>query len=347
MCDNKAVNTKTLYLAAGCFWGVQGYFSRLDGVMESEVGYANGNTENPTYEAVCHENTDHVEVVKLIYAPEKLSLAQLLQHFLRIVEPCSINQQGNDCGRQYRSGLYYENQEDMRVMQQTLQELQTRLTQKVAIELLPLAQYFTAEAYHQAYLANNPQGYCHIALHLADTPLSALEMERARLAELAAHYQQKAYQKADAQTLREQLSPQSYAVTQEDATEAPYSHAYNAQHEAGIYVDIVSGEPLFASQDKFDAGCGWPSFAKPLFAGSIEYKADHSLARERTEVRSAKADSHLGHVFDDGLPEMGGQRYCINGAALRFIPLSEMAKEGYGDLIELIEENAPYRRRAH
>lgn len=150
--------------------------------------------------------------------------------------------------------------------------------------------------------------------------------------------QAKDYQKPSDKILKSSLTNIQYAVTQQSATEQPYSNAYHKSKADGIYVDIVTGEPLFSSRDKFDSGCGWPSFTKPLTEDVVTYKKDGTHHMIREEVRSNAGDSHLGHVFDDGPKDQGGLRYCINGAALRFIPQASMADEGYGFLLKIFEK---------
>ena len=285
---------ETLYLAGGCFWGVEGYFQRIPGVLDTEVGYANGNREATTYHEL--KTTDHAETVQITYDRHILSLDELLDHYFRIVDPTSINRQGNDRGRQYRTGIYYPKNtspEDVEHLKRRLQYLSEQLSAPVAIELGPLNNWVVAEENHQDYLKKNPSGYCHIDLHLAEIPLNTQYAD---------------YQKPDEETLRKTLTPAQYHITQEQGTDVPHAHPLDQKFEPGLYVDIVSGEPLFSSRDKFDAGCGWPSFSKPVQTSSLQYKEDHSLPRERMEVRSTRAQSHLGHVFDDGPTELGGLR---------------------------------------
>lgn len=313
----------TLYLAGGCFWGVEGYFKELDGVRDTEVGYANGNTKETQYEKL--KETDHAETVKITFDTHVLSVDELLDHYFRIIDPTSVNRQGNDVGRQYRTGIYYEKEADSALVskiERRLKMLQAHLQAPVAIELAPLSNWMTAEEYHQDYLDKNPNGYCHIDLSLAQKPLDKT-------------YEN--YQKPDEKTLREKLTPSQFHITQEQGTDVPHAHPLDQQFEPGIYVDIVSGEPLFSSRDKYDAGCGWPSFTKPIRSQTVDYVEDKSLARERVEVRSAHADSHLGHVFDDGPTSEGGLRYCIDGSALRFIPKDQMKEEGYEAYLPYVE----------
>lgn len=308
---------KLIYLAGGCFWGLEGYLSRIPGVLKTECGYANGNIENPTYELVCAHQTGYVETVKVIYDDAVLPLSDLCAYFFRVVDPTTLNQQGADIGDQYRSGFYYVDDKDFSVLKKAVQRVKSHYINPIVLEILPLKNYVPAEGYHQHYLEKNPEGYCHIALTKADYPLTPAEKAE--------------YVKPDDVILRSKLSPESYQITQQAGTETPFSHEYDQLFDEGIYVDIVSGEPLFCSLDKFDAGCGWPSFSKPIEADHITEHEDLSRGRIRTEVRAQGADSHLGHVFNDGPQELGGLRYCINGASLRFIPYSELDKEGYGE----------------
>lgn len=348
------MNKKTIYLAGGCFWGVEAYYQRLaDGVISTEVGYANGNTEDPTYQEVCRGDTGFVEALKLEYDADQLPLREVLAHFFRIVDPTTADRQGNDIGDQYRPGIYFVDEEDFDEICDYIDARRKDYASGIVIEVFPLDNFYEAETYHQHYLNKNPSGYCHVNLNLADDPLrpeelAVPEMKESRAegekldadkferyrGEFALNWK---YADLPEEELRKNLSELQYKVTQEGATERPFDNEYNDHREKGIYVDIVSGEPLFSSTDKFDSGCGWPSFSKPISKGTVDYYRDKSLFRERTEVRSSHADSHLGHVFDDGPEELGGLRYCINSAALRFIPVEEMAAEGYDYLISLVE----------
>lgn len=308
---------KTIYLAGGCFWGMEKYLSLIPGVLETEAGYANGKTVNPTYEQVCRHNTGHAETVKVIFNPGILKLGELLARFFDVIDPTSINRQGNDVGTQYRTGIYYTDPQDRTEILAALNSLQAHYNSKIVIEAAPLENYYTAEDYHQKYLDNNPRGYCHIP---------AKAFERAKEPVLPGFYD----------GLEERLTELQYKVTQENGTEPPFHNEYYDEFREGIYVDIVSGEPLFISADKFESGCGWPSFTRPIDQASIKKLADDSHSMHRTEVRGKKSNAHLGHVFNDGPVEKGGLRYCINSASLRFIPKDSMTKEGYGEYLSLL-----------
>lgn len=307
---------RTIWLAGGCFWGVEAYFGRIEGVLATETGYANGNREDTDYHAL--RQTDHAETVRVTYAPEKIALEEILEAYFLIIDPTSVNRQGHDSGRQYRTGIYYDNSEDLPVIRRMLEKEQRKYTRPLAVEAAPLRHFVRAEEVHQKYLQKNPGGYCHI-----DLSGPAYSPERSK--------------KPSQQELRSRLTDTQYRVTQESATEPPFANEFWDHHEKGIYVDVVSGEPLFLSADKFDSGCGWPSFTRPAQGVSITEKQDHSFGRIRTEVRSPRGDSHLGHVFDDGPKDKGGLRYCINSAALRFVPLEDMEKEGYGEYIPFVK----------
>lgn len=323
------MQTQDIYLAGGCFWGVEAYFERIEGVVEAVSGYANGRTRNPSYNDVIYKDTGHAETVRVTYNPEKTSLTVLLQHFFRIIDPTSLNRQGNDRGTQYRSGIYSNDRHEQAQIAAALLQLQTQYEQPVVVENLPLEHFYSAEEYHQNYLAKNTGGYCHVDLNLAEQPLPASEPEPLFLAD--------DYQKPAQQVLQAVLTPAQYHVTQEDGTERAYTHEYDQLFAAGIYVDVVSGEPLFSSRDKFEGGCGWPSFTRPIQAQFVTEHQDRSFNMHRVEVRSRMAQSHLGHVFTDGPPEKGGLRYCINGYSLLFIPAANMQARGYGAWLEQIE----------
>lgn len=300
----------TIYLAAGCFWGAQGYFKQLVGVVNTNVGYANGTTDTTNYETV--KQTDHAETVCIDYDANTISLAEILRHYFRIIDPLSLDQQGADRGRQYRTGIFYADEADLPVITTSMKALEQRLGTPSAIVVEPLRNFVLAEDYHQDYLDNHPGGYCHINLALARQPLEAT------------------YQQPDREQAKQHLSQLSYEVTQHAHTEHPFTSPYAQSSQRGIYVDIVSKVPLFSSRDQFDAGCGWPSFTKPISPSEVSYHEDYSHAMHRKEVKSSQAESHLGHVFTDGPEEQGGLRYCINGASLEFIPEEQMIERGYG-----------------
>lgn len=313
-----------IYLAGGCFWGMEQYLSAIRGVLSTQVGYANGQTPNPTYQQVCGGGTGHAETVRVVYDPDVLPLSFLLELYYEAIDPAAVNRQGPDVGTQYRTGVYYARQEDAGVVSQSLERLQSRLDRPVAVEGRPLERFWPAEEYHQKYLEKNPGGYCHIPVRKVQAAAKA----RVNPADFGP---------PDKEKLRGALTAAQYAVTQQNATEPPFQNAFWDAFEPGIYVDITTGEPLFSSSDKFSSGCGWPSFSKPIDPAVLRERPDGSHGMRRTEVRSRAGDAHLGHVFDDGPKESGGLRYCINSAALRFVPKDEMLRQGYGYLLGLIE----------
>lgn len=313
-----------IYLAGGCFWGLEKYLASIHGVKSTQVGYANGNTENPTYEEVCEQNTGHVETVRVIYDSAVISLEFLLELYYEVIDPISHNRQGGDVGKQYRTGIYYQSEEDAPVIEHSTAKLQSRYNKPIAIEIMPLRNFSIAEEYHQKYLDKNPFGYCHIGQEQFAKATKAI-------------VNPDLYPAMDSNSLREKLTLKQYEVTQNNATEPPFQNEFYETFTPGIYVDITTGEPLFSSSDKFESGCGWPSFSKPIDPNVIREKSDLSHGMMRTEVRSRSGNAHLGHVFTDGPKESGGLRYCINSASLRFISKSDMEREGYGYLLSLID----------
>ncbi|KFI88077.1 MULTISPECIES: peptide-methionine (R)-S-oxide reductase MsrB [Bifidobacterium] len=323
-------NAQTAYFAGGCFWGLERYFQNVDGVIDTTVGYAQSNIENPTYEQVCSGATDAAETVKVTFDPARVSLRTLTLLFLEVIDPFSVNQQGEDRGRQYRTGLFYasdaegDSGEAQRAAQKAvyiaaLEQLVDRQPQRPAVLVEPLRNFYPAEDYHQDYLINNPGGYCHV-------PIAAIANVKRRQ-----KYVERIWD----------LTLEQFAVTQHAATERPFVNEYDHEFEPGIYVDIVSGEPLFSSRDKFDSGCGWPAFSKPLKASLLTEHEDHRIpGRDRIEVRTSETQIHLGHVFEDGPADRGGLRYCMNSAALRFVPRSQMEAEGYGAWIPAVDGEA-------
>lgn len=310
-----------IYLAGGCFWGLEAYMTRVYGVYDVSSGYANGNTENPKYEDLIYNNSGHAETVHVRYDAERVDLETLLAYYLKVIDPTSINKQGNDRGSQYRTAIYYTNDADLEVIQKVLKAEQTKYDKSIVIEVEPLQHYYLAEAYHQDYLEKNPNGYCHIDLNLVEEAI--VEKED--------------YNMPADNDIKSMLTDEQYNVTQNAATERSFDNAFWDNKEAGIYVDIVTGEPLFSSKDKFDSGSGWPSFTKPIVDEVVTYEEDRKLNLPRTEIKSRVGDSHLGHVFEDGPVAEGGLRYCVNSASLKFIPLDQMDEAGYGHLKHLVE----------
>lgn len=314
---------KEIYLAGGCFWGTEHFFKQVRGVVSTEVGYANGHTSNPTYEEVCSHTTGFAETVHITYAPDQITLDKLLELYFLTIDPTSLNRQGGDVGDQYRTGIYYTDSTDRPTIQAALKALQRKHSQPIVIEVEPLRSFYDAESYHQDYLDKNPSGYCHI------------NPELFRVAREA-----NAYVKPSEEELRKKLTPMQYAVTQQANTEPAFNNEYWDEKREGIYVDITTGEPLFISADKFDSGCGWPSFSRPIDTTLLSEHLDTSHGMERIEVRSKSGRAHLGHVFKDGPRERGGLRYCINSASLRFIPREEMKQAGYAKYLPLLDKSS-------
>lgn len=327
-----------IYLAGGCFWGTEMYLRLLQGVVSVESGYANGNTAHPTYHEVCG-GSGHAETVHVVYDPDCLSPQKLLDVYFTSIDPTSHNQQGNDRGLQYRTGIYYTNQpedvaaRDRCAIETSLQKLQENYDVPLAIEFGPIVNFYRAEEEHQEYLLKNPNGYCHIPYYLFD------ELHKKNVScHLKKTFDRNTkYEKPDQVELKKQLTELQYAVTQQAATEPPFHNAYNKEFREGIYCDITTGQPLFVSTDKFESGCGWPAFSRPISESVLEKREDRSFDMMRTEVMSKASGAHLGHVFHDGPKKSGGLRYCINSASLRFIPRDEMEANGYGAYLDLFE----------
>lgn len=313
---------RDIYFAGGCFWGVEEFFSRLPGVVGVTCGYANGRSLNPTYGEVCSGATGHAETVHVRYDPAAVSLTDLIEGFFRIIDPVSLNRQGNDVGTQYRTGIYYADERDRPVIEEAMRREQEKHDLPLAVEAGPLENYSLAEEAHQKYLKKHPGGYCHIDLEKALRPPAA-------------------YQRPSDTELKERLSPLAYEIVRHGATEPAFSGAYWNHKERGLYVDAASGEPLFSSSDKFDSGSGWPSFTRAIQPNAVTAHADNSFGMQRVEIRSRIGDSHLGHVFNDGPRERGGLRFCINSAALRFVPYEEMESAGYGAWKEKVKQEKP------
>lgn len=312
--------TKNIYFAGGCFWGTEHLFSLVEGVEKTTAGYANSIVPNPTYKEVCTGMTGAAETVEVIYDDTRVGLTELIDIYFRSIDPTSLNRQGGDVGTQYRTGIYYTDANDLPVIDAMMAMIQRRNTEPVVVEVMPLKNFYPAELYHQEYLYKNPDGYCHV------NPALFKEVKSRKSRNL------------DKSELRSRLTPLQWEVTQNGATERPFTNEYDHEFRRGIYVDITDGTPLFVSAKKYDSGCGWPAFSRPIDTSFITEHDDNSYGRQRTEVRSASSGAHLGHVFNDGPADDGGQRFCINSAALRFVPEADMDREGYGKYLPLLDQ---------
>jgi peptide methionine sulfoxide reductase msrA/msrB len=317
------IKTEVATFAGGCFWCVQSDFSELTGVVKTVSGYSGGTGNNPTYEN--YTESGFIEAVQIFFDPSKISFKELLDFFWNHIDPTDGGGQFVDRGHQYISAVFYHNEEQKRIAEKSKKELDKsgKYSMPVVTEIIKFKNFFGAEEYHQNYCRKETQYYRYYR-HGSGRD-SMIEKNT------APEFQNI---KSDNKTLKEKLSDIQYKVTQENKTEPPFKNEYWDNKRDGLYVDIVSGEVLFSSKDKFDSECGWPSFTKPTESNIVE-KEDTSIAfMKRTEVRSRYADSHLGHVFPDG-PEPAGLRYCINSASLRFIPVDDLEKEGYGKYLNM------------
>lgn len=341
MANKKTTNTnlnnqnyETATFAAGCFWCVESAFENYKdkGVIEVISGYTNGTGENPTYED--YSEKGYIEAVQVTFDPKKISYNDLLEIFWRQFDPTDATGSFNDRGFQYSSGIFYHNLNQKKTAEDSIKKLNNSgiYEKPVVTPIQPFKSFYKAEDYHQDYSKKNPIRYKYYRY------ASGRDEFREKIwGEDKDYVLPNSFEKPNETELKKILTPLQYEVTQNNGTEPAFNNEYHDNKEEGIYVDVVSGEPLFSSLDKYDSGTGWPSFTKPLEPNNIVTKKDYKLILPRTEVRSKTADSHLGHVFNDGPKEEGGKRYCMNSAALKFISKDKLKSEGYEEYLKLFE----------
>lgn len=333
--DSNNVVYKTAVFANGCFWCVEHDLEEVKGVKEVISGYSGGIGENPSYEN--YSEKGYREVVQVSYDESVVSYSDLVENILKHGDPTDSEGSFVDRGIQYSPVIYFENDIEKKEAEQVIQKIKDLkvFDKEITIPVIKRSEFWPAEEYHQDYAKKNPLRYNYYRSRSGRDDFLEKVWKGREVLNTTKSY--KNFIKPSKDELKKVLTPIQFDVTQNNGTERPFNNKYDKNFEKGIYVDIVSGEPLYLSKDKFDSGTGWPSFVKPISDSVVILKEDDTLFSKRIEVRSRIADSHLGHVFDDGPKDKGGKRYCMNSAALRFVPIEDMEKQGYGEFIELIK----------
>lgn len=337
-------NIKTFVLGGGCFWCVEADFEKLDGVATVISGYAGGNVANPTYKQVSSGTTGHIEVVEIYYDSTKLTVVDLLDKYWQIIDPTDNNGSFIDRGKHYRPVLFYKTEEERKTILNEISIMDNSgfYDDKIKVDVLPFKEFYKAEDYHQDYYLRNPLRYKYYRNgsgrdQYIEKQWKGIDIQKIKESILYNGFNYKDYVKPDNEILEKSLHPLVYKVTQEEGTERAFSNQYWDNKQEGIYVDVLSGEPLFSSTDKFKSGTGWPSFTKTIDPHIVKYTDDFSFLGKRIELKSKIGNNHLGHVFDDG-PKPTGKRYCINSAALKFIPKKDLEREGYEEYLDLFKK---------
>jgi len=332
--DQPVPQHKTAVFGGGCFWCMEPPFEKLDGVVDVMAGYSGGDEKSPTYNEVSSGRTRHIESVRVVYDPGQITYKELLDTFWRYVDPTDDGGQFADRGDHYKTAIFYNDQEEQAIAERSKAELAASgiFDKPIATAIRPAKTFYPAEEYHQDYYKKN---VVHYEAYKVGSGRAGF-LENTWKDRSGVDTKTKEYVKPSDQELRSKLTKMQYDVTQKNGTEPPFQNEYNDNKKAGLYVDIVSGEPLFSSLDKFDSGTGWPSFSRPVVGKNVVEKKDVKFFMVRTEVRSAGGDSHLGHIFDDGPPPTG-LRYCINSAALSFVPVEKLKENGYEEFQTLFQ----------